>query len=143
MKKFFKWIASIFNRTKALVLQYVQPSVAMVENLKMVIDSVGIDFLTAIVPGDLDNIIVAKMRQYLPVILQDLKICEKCASLTDPNEIIKCALEGLKGYDKKSQYTYLLGIAAKMSDVLSDGKLSWNDVITMVQYTYQTNYKQP
>ncbi len=142
MKKFFKWISGIFNRTRTFVLRYVQPSVILVENLKMVIDSPAIDLLTEIIPGHIDNYIAAKMRRYLPIILQQLKICEKCASLTDPNEIIKCALAALKEYDKKSQYVYLQGIATKMADALADGKLSWFEIVSMVEYTYQENYKK-
>ncbi len=142
MKKIINWIMAIFNRTRVYVLKYVQPSVALVENLKTAMDSSLVDLLTAVIPGNLDDVIVAKMRQYLPIILQDLKIAEKCASLTDPNEILKCALEALKTYDTKSQYVYLAGIAQKLTDALADGKLSWSEIVSMVEYTYQQNFKK-
>ena len=142
MKKIWNWITGIFNRTKEIVVKYVQPSVAMVENIKMVIDSPVADLITAIIPGTLDDLIKDKMRKYLPIILQDLKIAQECSALKDPAAIVKCALEALVKYDKTSKYVYLKGIATKMADALTDGKISWSELEAMALYTYEQNYKK-
>lgn len=141
MKRFWNWLSGIFNRTKNLVVKYIQPSVQLVENLKIAMESPMADVLTMIIPGNLDDMIKVQLRQYLPIVLQELKICEKCIHLTDPNEIVKCALEALKTYDTKSQYVYLNGIASKLADCLSDGKITWGEIVAMVEYTYAQNHK--
>ena len=60
----------------------------------------------------------------------------------DEKQPIHLALEALQAYDTKSQYVYLQGIAVKLADALADGKLSWFEIVSMVEYTYQQNFKK-
>ena len=74
-----------------------------------------INFITSLIPGSLDNIIVDKIRNVL----------EKVGSVTT-----------LTGDERKLFYHNL---AIQFSLVIGDGKLSFNDVVYLVQWYYDNH----
>lgn len=137
MKKIIAFIKKLFASTKTLALKYVQPSITIVEALKAAVNSPAAPVLTAIIPGTLDDFILAKAKIYLPKILQALKISDECLKLTDSDQIILCAISKLKEYDPEAQAANYHNIAAMLSVYLSDKKLSWSEAVHLAEYLYK------
>lgn len=143
MKKFFNWIGGLFRSAFKQVQKYVVPSVQVVEAIKAVIDSPVADILTAVIPSGIDDAVKDQLRKYLPMVLQQLRIAEECMSLNEPDKIIACAITALQKYEGVAKHAQYLNIAAMLTNCLSDGKLTWTEVIHLVQYTYDELYKKP
>lgn len=142
MKKIFNFLKKLFNKAKFYIQQFVTPAVATVENLKKIIDSPAVDIVTAIIPGNVDNVIVAKIRLYLPKVLVVLRISDECLKLTNPDEIILCAVKKLKDYTPDEKAVAFHSMAALLSHYMSDGKLSWSEAVHLAEMVYQDNFKK-
>ena len=145
LKKFFQRIwDSIENFFQGLLPELkdaIAIGVTVVDNMKKVMENPVVDVLTAIIPGDLDDQIKNRLRALLPKILVDLRLASECSELSDPNEIVKCAIKTLQqiGGDfisdsaKKNFYD---SIAVLVAQVAADGKLSWDDSKYVIKWYY-------
>lgn len=137
MKKLWRFLTGLFNKTKVFVEKYAKPSVQLVENLKVVINSPVADVITAIIPGNLDDITKEAMRKALPIVLQDLKIAQDCIGDT-PEVIAQKALAAMAAYSKGDKQKAYTDIAAKLADYISnDHKLDWGEISSLIVYTYK------
>lgn len=137
IKKFRLWLISLFNKTKVFVEKYAKPSIQTVENIKAVIDSPVTDVLTALIPGNLDDLTKDALRKALPLVLQDLKIVQDCAGAT-PEEIALKALAAMAAYSKGDKQKAYTDIAAKLADYISDDhQLDWGEISSLIVYTYK------
>lgn len=133
----FSSVGVYFNRlwlkAKAFLNKEIPIAIAVVEHLKTFIDSPIIPAITDLIPGEVDDAIAAKIKEALPVILVKLKIAGECANLSTNEAIIQCALKNLASFDPLSRRGKYLDIAATLAEYLSDGKLSWPELITLIQ----------
>lgn len=134
---FSRYFSIIFSKAKTYLKKEIPDAIEVVEQLKFFIDSPITPILNALIPGQVDDLVAAKVKGALPQILLDLKIAGECASLTSNDEIIQCAITHLRSYDPKAQHAYYLTIASMLSQALTDGKLSWSETIHLVEYAYQ------
>jgi hypothetical protein len=140
-KKIWSAIKKIFDKLPQEFKTAIHIGVAVVDNMKSFVDSPIADVLTAIIPGDLDDRIKEELRKYLPKIVIEMKLAEQCSELTDPNEIVACAIKTLQqiGGDwisddaKKNFYDSL---AVLIAQVASDGKLTWDDAKAVIKWYY-------
>jgi len=137
MKKIFAFLKNLFRNLKALAEKFVKPSVLVVENLKLLVESPLAPVITGLIPGTWDDKIVAKLRQHLPRILQVLKISEECLKLTKFEDIVLCAITKLKEYDPEARAANYHNIATMLSVALSDRKISWREAIHLSEEIYQ------
>jgi len=142
MKKIINFLKKLFNKAKFYIQQFVTPAVATVESLKRFIDNPVIDIATAIIPGNLDNAIVEKIRLHLPKVLLVLRISDECLRLTNPDEIILCALNKLKAYGPDEKAVAFHSMAALLAHYMSDGKLSWSEAVHLAEMVYQDDFKK-
>lgn len=151
----FKKIANLFKKAETEVHKFVieisdfalghcKQAVSMLQAIKSGIDSDTFktlkDLVLTMVPGTTDdvivNAIVAILDEDLPKACTALGIIYDAASKGTDVEKLAAIMQGISNTttDKKAKiYTEL---AAKIATQLSDGKLSWNEIIVDTQYIY-------
>lgn len=148
LKKIWNGIKKMFGSLTQELKDSIHIGVVIVDNIKTFVFSPEADILTAIIPGTLDDAIKERLRQYLPRIVTEMKLADRCGQLTDPNEILKCAIETLQTISgdwvsdsaKKNFYDSL---AVMIAQVASDGKLNWDDGKTILKWYFDHVYKAP
>lgn len=141
LAKIFSGIKKFFAKIPKPLKDAIALAVIIVDKIKIVVDSPVADIITAIIPGDLDDKIKLALRAALPRILIDLRLANNCGSLTDPNEILKCALDTLKAVSGDIKSQILADLAVMIAQVASDGKLTWDDGAYIVKWFYDHVYK--
>lgn len=137
MKKIFAFLKNLFRSLKSLAEKFVKPSVIVVENIKLLVESPLAPIVTSLIPGTWDDKIVAKLKQHLPRILQILKISEECLKLTKFEDIVLCAINKLKEYTPEARAANYHSIAALLSVSLADGKITWREAVHLSEEIYQ------
>lgn len=140
-KQLWQGIKRIFDKLPKEFKTAIHVGVTVVDAMKNFVDSGVADVITSIIPGDLDDKIKDALRKYLPKIVTEMKLAEQCSELTDPNEIVACAIKTLQqiGGDwisddaKKNFYDSL---AVLIAQVASDGKLTWDDAKAVIKWYY-------
>ena len=142
LKKFFNRIGQFFSKLWKGLLpdlkKAVHIGVVVVDAIKN-FDSLNpevLDILTAIIPGDLDDKIKDKIREKLPSILIELRLVDATLNLTDPQEIVKAAVQTLQQLSGDYKASFLNSLAIIIARVAADGKLDWNDAIFLEKWYY-------
>jgi len=97
--------------------------------------------LTTLIPGDIDNQIKSWLRAKLPVLLTELKLADSCSGLTDPEQITLCAVKVLQELDGDIKSAFLHNLSIFIAQIASDGKLTWSDGVTILEWYYQNEFK--
>jgi len=127
------YFRKLFKKAKDFVNNEIPAAIAVVEALKSFIDSPFVPVITHLIPGELDDVIADKIKKALPGILVKLKIAQGCSNLNSNDAIIQCAISYLKSLDPEARRGKYLDIASTLSEYLTDGKLSWAEIVTIVQ----------
>jgi hypothetical protein len=141
-KRIFSGIGKLFDKTHKIADQVIPVAIEVVEKIKYVMDSPLLPVLTMLIPGQVDDVIAAKIKQYLPDVLLKLKISNECAQKKTADEIIQCAIAALRQYDPQAQKANFLNIASMLSAALADGKLTWAEIVAITHDMYETKYNQ-
>ncbi len=115
--------------------------VIITENVKSFVDSPITDVLTTIIPGDLDDRLKLALRKALPELLIQLKLAENCANLTDSTAVTQCAINQLQNLNGNIKSAFLHNLSILLAQVAADGKLTWKDGATILEWYYQKQYK--
>jgi hypothetical protein len=145
-QKLFGGLKHVFNGLDQPLKDALRIGVEVVDKLKTLVDSPGADLLTAIIPGTIDDVIKERLRVFLPKILIELKLVENCASQTDPNVIIQCAVDTLQRLTGDwvkdgSKKNFLDSLAVLVAQCAADGKFDWDDVKYLTKWYYDHIYK--
>lgn len=145
-KRLFSGIAryfrDAFGKARKVAQDVIPVGIEVVEQIKLVMDSPIAPIVTALIPGQVDDLVAAKIKEYLPDILLKLKIAGECAQKKTNDEVIQCALAHLREYHPTARKAYFLNIASMLSAALADGKLSWAEIVMITQYTYENRYNK-
>jgi len=128
-----RYFNKLFTKAKVFLNKEIPVAIAVVDALKTFMDSPLMPFITQLIPGEVDDKIAARIRTALPKILVDLKIARDCTQLSSNDAIIQCAINHLRSLQPTARYGYWLMIASHLSYDLTDGKLSWAEIVTLVQ----------
>ena len=142
LKKIWDKIKNVFNSLPNELKTAIQIGVIRTENIKTFVDSPTGDIITTLIPGNIDNVIRDKLRQSLPIFLMELKLVESSSNLTQPEAIIKAALEVMKTVDENIQPGILHHLSVLIAQIAADGKLSWSDGVYLSQWYYEQKFKQ-
>jgi len=141
LTKIWNEVKTLFDGIPPDLKTAIHIGVVVTENAKKFIDSPAADILTAIIPGDIDDGVKTLLRVKLPAILTELKLADSCGGLTDPQEITKCAVAVLQGFDGDIKSAFLHNLSILVAQVAADGKLSWSDGVVVLEWYYQHKYK--
>lgn len=117
-------------------------AVLVTNNLKKIIESPVMDIITAVIPGDIDSLIVSKLRVILP------KVAFKVASVHGvistherPSVALKILFEHLGTLSKDQQTKFWIDFAAELNYNLEDGTLSIQESVKRTQDLYNKFFK--
>jgi len=141
LSQIWNQVKQLFNGIPSELKTAIHTGVLVTENIKNFVDSPTADVLTAIIPGDIDDDIKNWLRSKLPALLTELKLADNCGELTDPNQIIICAIKQLQSLDGNIKSAFLHNLSILVSSVAADGKLTWSDGVYLLEWYYQNKFK--
>lgn len=134
LKSILRFFEKIFRGLRKPAKIAIHWGVVITEKLKTFVESEGLDVLTEIIPGQLDDKIKDKLRVAIPNILIKLKLAEECADEHDPAKLTACAISVLKSIEKPFRNDFLDALAVQIGLVVSDGDLTWNEAKTVLKW---------
>jgi hypothetical protein len=134
-------VKTLFEGIPAELKIAIHIGVIVTENIKTFVDSPAADVLTSIIPGDIDDDIKNWLRAKLPTVLAELKLADSCSGLTDPQQITACAIQVLQGLAGDVKSAFLHNLSIFIAQIAADGKLTWADGVTILEWYYQNEYK--
>ena len=140
--KIFDFIKNMFNKLfgKALDLfkKHAEISVSVVDQLKKALDSNVTDIVTALIPGDVDDLVVAKLRSIIPVVLEKVAFAANIAKTgKTQSEIIDLVLKHLKKTNDDSKRLFWITFAAELNVALTDGKITFSEGLILSQLVFK------
>lgn len=143
----FKFFASLFStignyfrkmfaKAKEFLKKEIPTAIAVVDQIKIFVDSPFLPLITSLIPGTVDDVIAAKIKEALPKVVAQLKISNECSNKGTNDEIVQCFITHLKTLAPNARAGYYLTIASMLSADLTDNKLSWNEIVHAVQWAY-------
>ncbi len=141
MKKIFEllkgFVSKVFGTVLDLFKQHAELAVRITELLKNIADSPVTDIVTALIPTDIDNLIVAKLRIVLPFVLEKVALANNIAKEGKTHEeVISLVLKHLKKANVDSKKMFWISFAAELNVALSDGKITFSEGIILSQLVY-------
>ena len=142
IKRLFSNIGKMFKGLLPELKEAIHWGVVITDNLNNYVNNPAVDILTAIIPSEVDDNIKVKLREWLPKLLIQLKLADKCANLTDKDAIVKCAVETLQSIDGDVKSAFLHNLSILIAKVAADGKLDWSDGVLILEWYYQNKYNK-
>lgn len=140
--KLFGWIGDIFHSANQSFLEI---AVTITQAVKDALNSNLVDFLTKVIPGDVDDKIVAILREKVPILLADELMIQAAGVPATEEEAQALATKllesfgGLKDDQKEEFYTK---VAAKIYIFLQAHKngerVTFGQAAALVESAYQS-----
>jgi hypothetical protein len=141
IKKISAWVKSLFERIPAEAKTAIHTGVAITERIKAFIGSPVADVVTALIPGQADDAVVAALRTALPELLTQLQLTENCINSTDDNVKVHCGLQTLSTLPNEVKNSFLHSLSILLAQVAADGKITWQDGVFLLEWYYQHQFK--
>jgi hypothetical protein len=141
MKKILEFlkdfVTKVFGTILDLFREHAELAVSITERLKNLVDSPVADVITALIPGDADNLIVAKLRLILPVVLEKVALANNITKEgKTQSEVIALVLKHLKKANIDSKKMFWVSFATELNIALSDGKIGFSEALILSQLVY-------
>lgn len=112
-------------------------AVDITAKLKAIVESEVLDIVVDLIPGELDNKILDKVREILPLVIKKIAIGSGIVSESDSNsEAIQKFIEHLRSLNPDGRKAFWVTFAAELNVALSDGKLTFAEGLILTQLTY-------
>ncbi|MFD2145462.1 hypothetical protein [Mucilaginibacter antarcticus] len=141
LSKIWETIKNLFADISPDLKSAIHLGVVITENIKLFVDSPAADVLTIIIPGTIDDGIKSILRAKIPAILTTLKLVDNCDDLTDPNQLVACAITTLQSLEGEINSAYLHTLSILIAQAAADGELTWSDSVYLLEWYYQHKYK--
>jgi len=148
MKKFIKYMKNLFQQilnwvkgTLGNLLEHFKGvakiAVEITTKLKFIVESEALDVAVDLIPGNLDNKILDKIRIILPQVIKRVSLVAGIVSESDSNsEAIQKFIAHLRSLNPEGRKAFWVTFAAEMNIALSDGKLTFAEAVILTQLTY-------
>lgn len=148
MKKFINYMKNLFQQIVLWVkgvlgglLDHFKVSakvaVDITTKLKAIVESEVLDIIVDLIPGELDNKILDKVREILPKVVKKVAIGSGIVSESDSNsEAIQKFIDHLRSLNPDGRKAFWVTFAAELNVALSDGKLTFAEALILTQLTY-------
>jgi hypothetical protein len=138
----FNFIKDLFNKlfNKALdaFKKHAEISINVVDKLKDALNSNVTDVITALIPGDVDDLVVEKLKVILPIVLEKVALANNIVKAgKSQSEIIDLVLKHLKKTNDDSKRLFWITFAAELNVALSDGKLTFSEGLLLSQLVFK------
>src|SRR5205085_1190903 len=108
----WKGISKIWNKAEDSIKQLTPIAIEVVQKVKLFLDSPVADVITALIPGNIDDVIKEKLREKLPDIIIKMQLIDSIANVEDTNEQLAIILEKLKLSSDEAQNVFYHGLAS-------------------------------
>ena len=144
----FKFIGALFSKVvnwfrvatikgREFLKKEIPVAIAAVEVVKQFVESPATPLLTKLIPGNVDDKVAGLLETYLPKVLLSLHLLEDTAKLESNDAIIQAVINRLRDIPKADRKAKYLELASKLSEYLTDSKLTWAEVVALVQTAYE------
>jgi hypothetical protein len=133
---FLRWIVALFKNITAKTKELMPEIILVVTNIKNFVDSPGCDFLTAVIPGTIDDSVAAILKKYLPVLLDVLNKNPAIAAIKDQNERQKAIVVDIQQSEKDAKDILLNGIAGKLLSAATGTPWNKSSIIAPAAYQF-------
>jgi hypothetical protein len=115
---------------------HIDTALKISQALKNILASPVADILTAIIPGDADNVIRQKLTDALSKVIEALAIADACKQYADLNDQLNCFVNQLRQRDPQLQDAILQKLASLLAGNLDGLRLSQSlyDLYTQAKY---------
>lgn len=134
--KIGNWFRLAMVKGKVFLKKEVPVAIGVVEMLKQFVESPATPLLVKLIPGQVDDVIAAQLQIWLPKILTELNLVNDIAKLQTNDEIVQAVVNRLREIPKVDRKGIYLNVASKLSTFLIDGKLTWEEIVVLVQTAY-------
>ncbi|CAM3786626.1 hypothetical protein MUGA111182_09690 [Mucilaginibacter galii] len=141
LRKIWKAIQSLFNHIPEELKVAIHTGVLITENIKTFVDSPVADIITLLIPGETDDRIRVVLRKAIPQILIQLKLADSCSEINNPTELTSCAIKTLQSLTGDLKSAFLHNLSVLIAQVAADGKLTWQDGASIMEWYYQNRFK--
>lgn len=141
LKSWFKEVGQVISRIFRMLTKAskkaVDVAIRVVDEIKS-FDTAhpeAANLIAALIPGDVDDKIVAKIRAKLPEIMTKLRLADATLQLSDL-EIILAGIKALQSLEGVYRKTALNSLAILITDVIADGKITWDELAMLPKWYY-------
>lgn len=122
LEKITRLLKSWFTNIDEWIDEHVQPSIQVVQYIKYLLDSPVADVATALIPGQLDDYLLAFARRNLAKALTVLQITSTIAAEPDPVRQLQLLFDYLKNISPELRKGIYYRLASVMAKINSGGK---------------------
>lgn len=140
LQKIGNAIASFFTKLEPATKTLVKVAKEVVNNMKLIDESHIGDVLTALIPGNVDDKILAKLREAIPKAVDAIAIAEEFTNITDPNEKLRYVLSKVNSATTNGKKLFYTGLATLLLELIADGDFSWVDAGRVSGYYYANEH---
>ena len=115
----------------------IDTAIQVTNTLKAVLSSPVADLVTAIIPGEVDDILKAQLLKALEKAVQALLIADSCKQYSTLNEKLACFAQQLNQRDPQLRDAVLLKLASLLAGFLDSQRFKQHvyDLYTQVKYS--------
>ncbi|MDB5210208.1 MAG: hypothetical protein JWQ30_1035 [Sediminibacterium sp.] len=132
----FGWLGKIFKSTGKFADKVLPIVISVTNGLKSVVDSPVVDIITAITPTGVDDLIVSKIRQAIPLVLKNTALAQDFLHLQTPEAILQALRKKLQDVSDTEWEKFWVDFSGMLAYYLADGNLSVGESIALAQYWY-------
>jgi hypothetical protein len=133
---FLRWLVALFKNITAKTKELTPEIIQIVTNIKNFVDSPGCDFLTAVIPGTLDDSVQKILKTYLPLLLDILNKVPEIAEILDPNERQKAIVLSIQQDHTDAKAILLNGIAGQLLAKATGTPYAETSIIAPASYQF-------
>lgn len=137
--RWWAWLKNVISKGKTIVKDLMPKVIELVNNIKEFDTSNPdvADFITKIIPGTWDDALKEKARELVPILLIQFKATQACLDKPTDDETLACVVSQLQSVVNPDIKALNWGsLTALITHALSDGKLSIEEIRSMVKYVY-------
>ena len=139
--KVWKAIEKAWDKLPDESKEFVSVAVKVTQAVKEVIDAGSftgsfLDAVVARIPGTLDDIALAKAREFIPALLIKLSLSQSILSIEDDQERLLAVIDRIRLFDADQREAFWDSFAKKTLQYASDGELSWADVNALIKWYF-------
>jgi len=137
--RWWSYLKQLISKGKVIVKDLMPKVIELVNNIKE-FDTTNpdvADFITKVIPGTWDDGLKDKAREIVPLLLVQFKASQLCLEKTNDDEMLVCVVNQLQSVLNPNIKALNWGsLTALITHALSDGKLSIEEIRSMVKYVY-------
>lgn len=141
MKNFIKKISDFLKRilgnSSDIMRVNAKVAVFVTEKIKTAIESNKATLVVNLIPGNLDNVLLALLRKVLPTVLVHMNVLFGSIQEHDENaDALNSIIEKMNSIHPSLRGSFYLSFSAELAKALSDSKLSLAEIALLVQMIY-------